>query len=52
MVRAIDADWEDYEDYTTNQFKWLNAGDVGTTWRAVVKNGAHSSGEKIFGFSW
>jgi len=30
----------------------LNAGDVQTQWRAVVKNGNYTSGEKIFGFSW
>ena len=44
--------WNDYADYTSAEYKLLETGAGGETWRAIVKNGAHTSGSLTFGFTW
>ena len=47
-----DADWTDYGSYADNQRKSIDGGGAGVQWRAIVKNGDYTSGEKSFGFDW
>ena len=44
--------WNDYADYTDTEYKILEETAANISWRAVVKQGNHSSGTKIFGFAW
>lgn len=44
--------WNDYASYTSSEYKQLLEGAVNISWRAIVKQGNHTSGQKIFGFAW
>lgn len=50
--RVIDTDWNDLESYTGTPRLEISGGAVGERWRAIVKQGAYTSGTKIFGFGW
>jgi len=47
-----DSDYTDYEDYTGTERKVVDGGASGVVWRAIVKDGGHTSGSKTFGFDW
>ncbi len=47
-----DSDWSDYSTYTSTVRKVVDGGASKVQWRAIVKDGAYTSGTKRFGFDW
>ena len=47
-----DSAWTDHSTYNDNVRKKINGPAAGVHWRAGVKQGDRTSGEKTFGFDW